>query len=309
MRVELKKLKYLIARNIKLYFKDKMTFFVSLITPLILIVLFITFLKNVYEESLLSCLPEGVTLSKRVINSFTGGWLFSSIMSVSCITVSFCSNMMVSDKINKTMLDFQISPVKKATIQTSYTISNAITTFIVCSVVLIISLIYLAIVGWYITLIDILMIFLNMILLVLFGSLLSSTIGLFLNSQGALSAVSTLVSSMYGFICGAYMPLAQFGSAMQGFVSFIPGTYATVLFRKFYMNGVLKEMGKTLPIEAINQIRDSFDGAFYFFGKEVKTSVMFLIVGVSTAVLFGLYLLLANIKKLRNKQKQNLKCK
>ena len=39
----------LVKRNSKIYFKDKMTFFLSLITPLILIVLFITFLKNAYS--------------------------------------------------------------------------------------------------------------------------------------------------------------------------------------------------------------------------------------------------------------------
>ena len=33
-------LRYLTARHIKLYFKDKQTFFMSLITPLILVVLF-----------------------------------------------------------------------------------------------------------------------------------------------------------------------------------------------------------------------------------------------------------------------------
>ena len=41
----------LIRRNVKLYFKDKGMFFTSLITPLILLVLYGTFLGNVYEDS------------------------------------------------------------------------------------------------------------------------------------------------------------------------------------------------------------------------------------------------------------------
>ena len=41
----------LIRRNIKLYFKDKGMFFTSLITPLILLVLYGTFLSNVYEDT------------------------------------------------------------------------------------------------------------------------------------------------------------------------------------------------------------------------------------------------------------------
>ena len=98
MRDELKKLNCLTARNIKLYFKDKLTFFVSLITPMILIFLFLAFLRNVYEDALTSNIR--IELSKNIVNAFTGGWLFSSILSVSCITVAFCSGMMVYDKIN-----------------------------------------------------------------------------------------------------------------------------------------------------------------------------------------------------------------
>ena len=37
----------LIKRNVKMYFKDKGMFFSSLITPIILLVLYVTFLKNV----------------------------------------------------------------------------------------------------------------------------------------------------------------------------------------------------------------------------------------------------------------------
>ena len=37
----------LIKRNTKLYFKDKAMFFTSLITPVILLVLYATFLRNV----------------------------------------------------------------------------------------------------------------------------------------------------------------------------------------------------------------------------------------------------------------------
>ena len=46
----------LVKRNIKLYFKDKGMFFTSLITPLILLVLYGTFLSNVYEDTFRSAI-------------------------------------------------------------------------------------------------------------------------------------------------------------------------------------------------------------------------------------------------------------
>lgn len=41
----------LTKRNIKVYFSDKGMFFTSLITPIILLVLYATFLANVYRDS------------------------------------------------------------------------------------------------------------------------------------------------------------------------------------------------------------------------------------------------------------------
>lgn len=294
----------LVKRNVKLYFKDKLTFFLSLITPLILVVLFLTFLKSVYEDSLLMALPDGFTISDSILNAFTGSWLFSSIMAVSCITVAFCSNMMIGDKISKSVNDFYVSPIKRSTISTSYAISNFITTFIVCFIVLLVSLLYLAIVGWYITFVDIIMIILNIILCVLFGSLLASFVGFFISSQGGLSAISTLVSSMYGFICGAYMPIASFGDGMQIFVSFIPGTYGTILFRQYYMNGVLNEMAKTLPVEVIESIKGGFDYNFNFFNNQVATWVMFLILILTIVVLFILFIVFSNLKNKKSLAKK-----
>ena len=58
----------LIRRNTKLYFKDKGMFFTSLITPLILLVLYSTFLSNVYEQTFRGALEAaGATVSDKLI--------------------------------------------------------------------------------------------------------------------------------------------------------------------------------------------------------------------------------------------------
>ena len=304
MKEDFNMLVALVKRNSKIYFKDKMSFFLSLITPLILIVLFITFLKNAYVDSLLAAIPEGFELSKKVIDGFTGGWLFSSILGVSTVTISFCSNMiMATDKINKNILDFNITPVKKHIVALGYFISNFISTFIVCFITMVIGLIYLAIVGWYLTFVDILLILASMIMSTLFGSLLSTIICSFIKSQGAVNAVSTLVSSMYGFLSGAYMPLSQSGEGLITFVSFIPGTYGTLLFRKGFMRGPIEAMGKSIPAEVLNEIKVAFDFQFSVFNGEVTIGIMFLVLGLSSLALFGVFMLVLNLrKKVKNKE-------
>lgn len=55
----------LIRRNTKLYFKDKGMFFSSLITPVILLVLYATFLKKVFDDSFRSALAQAGAVETR----------------------------------------------------------------------------------------------------------------------------------------------------------------------------------------------------------------------------------------------------
>ena len=77
-------LRVLIARNTRLFFKDKGMFFTALITPMILLVLYATFLGNVFRDAFLSGIPDGITLPEELVGGFVGGQLISSILAVSC---------------------------------------------------------------------------------------------------------------------------------------------------------------------------------------------------------------------------------
>lgn len=150
----------LIKRNVKLYFKDKGMFFTSLITPAILLVLYATFLGNVYRDSFSSSLPEGFVLSESLINGLVGGELISSILAVSCVTVAFCANfLMVQDKANGVIKDLLISPVKSSVLSLSYYLANLMSTLMICYAASAICLAYVAIVGWYMTIADVLLVF------------------------------------------------------------------------------------------------------------------------------------------------------
>ena len=82
----------LTKRNCKLFFKDKGLFFSSLLTPIILLVLYVTFLANVYRDSFTSAVPAGL-VSDSLINATVAAQLISSLLAVSCVTVAFCSNL------------------------------------------------------------------------------------------------------------------------------------------------------------------------------------------------------------------------
>ncbi len=291
----------LIKRNIKLFFKDKGMFFTSLITPAILLVLYATFLGNVYRDSFTAALPPVFALSEELIDGLVASQLISSILAVSCVTVAFSANfIMVQDKAIGTVRDLRMSPVRSAVLSMSYYAATLSSTLLICFVATGLCLAYVAAVGWYMTAADVLLLFLDILLLVLFGTALSSIINLFLSTQGQISAVGAIMSAGYGFICGAYMPISSFGEGLQRVISFLPGTYGTSLLRNHAMQGALAEMeNQGVPAEVVESIKDSLDCNLYFFREQVTVPAMYAILGITVAVLIGAYILLHTVKKNR----------
>ena len=283
----------LVKRNVKLFFKDKAMFFTSLITPAILLILYVTFLGNVYRDSFEQNI-KGISVPDELINGCVGGQLLSSLLAVCCVTVSFCSNMlMVQDKVTGARRDLTMSPVKKPVLAMSYYIATFLTTFIICIVAIVLGFIYLSSVGWYLSFADVLLVLLDVFILVMFGTALSSIINFFLSSQGQISAVGTIVSSGYGFISGAYMPISQFGTGLQKILSFFPGTYGTSLIRNHMMKGNFNEMKQQkFPSDVIEGIKDSIDCNLYFFDSKVEIGAMYTILCITVAALIIAYVLI-----------------
>lgn len=289
----------LIKRNIKLFFKDKGMFFTALITPAILLVLYATFLGNVYRDSFVTNIQNAVALPDKLIDSLVASQLISSILAVSCVTVAFCSNfLMVQDKANGTARDFKIAPIKSSVLSLSYYVATILSTLLICFSATAVCLIYLASIGFYMSVADVFLLILDVFLLVLFGTALSSVINFFLSSQGQISAVGTIVSSGYGFICGAYMPISSFNSGLQKVISFLPGTYGTSLVRYHSMRGGLAEMENVgVPAEIIDKLMDAIDCNLYFFDHKVEPWVMYLILSGSILILLGVYIALNALRK------------
>lgn len=135
----------LVKRNVKIFFKDKGAFFSSLITPLILLVLYATFLAKIYRDSFVSSL-KGYRVANSLIDGAVAGQLFSSLLAVCCVTVAFCSNMIsVHDKVTGAANDLLVSPVKRSAAAVSYSVAAFISTLIVTLTATAVSLIYVAI--------------------------------------------------------------------------------------------------------------------------------------------------------------------
>ena len=303
-RYEMKACGALIKRNVTMFFKDKGTFFTSLATPVILLVLYATFLSNVYEDSFRMALPAGMPIEDSLMNGLVGGLLLSSLLSVSAVTVPFCANLfVVQDRVTGARGDLMITPIKGSSLALGYYLATVLNGLIICFAALTLGLVYLSVIGWYLSFADVMLLVLDVVILVLFGTALSSLICYPLNSQGAMSAVGSIVSSCYGFICGAYMPISSFSDGLQNALVFLPGTHATSLLRNHALTGVFDAMAEEqVPTQVIEGLQGVADCRLSFFGGDVEKWMMYLVLVGGILLLVGAYLLIMRLAERKNRK-------
>ena len=304
IKTKIKQIGAFTARNIRVFFKDKGTFISALISPLVILLLYVLFLHGVLKDSFEQNLA-GITLDAKLINGYIASFEVSSILAVCGVPVAFVANMsMVDDRVTGVRADLDVSPAPRTVLVLGYYLATFIITLAVCYIALAVGLIYIAACGWGMSVGDCFCVMLDVFLNVAFGTALSSVVCYFLKSKGAITAVSTIVSTVYGFICGAYYPISQFAKAIGNTVMCLPGTYFTALLRTHFMKGFGGEFTAAgIPSEAAKGILDSLDVNVYFFGNAVPVWVMYSIAVSAVAALVALFVILNTVKIKKRKAK------
>ena len=293
----------LTGRNLKLFFRDKMQVFFSLLAPIIVLFLYVAFLGETQIDSLRASLPEGM-VSEELIKGVVDGWMLSGLLAVTCITVAVSvSSVAVADNEKGISADFDSSPVRGSIVRFSYMAAAYASTLIITFVILAIGLIYLAISGWYLNAEQVFAIIGNVLLSALSSTLFATVVVSFFRSTSALGGFIGIISAAIGFLVGAYIPLSVLGKGMEYVACFLPGTYSATIFRDMFISGALDEMALTLPAEAVDAIAENYSVNVSFFGNSMPTwfSVLMLLASV---IFFAVLLVLLTpaMDKIRRRQ-------
>ncbi len=278
-------------RNMLVYFKDRVTLFFSLLAPLIVLFLYMAFLRNIYVSSVKESLSGYATvISESDINSFVNAWLIAGLLGTSLITVSLNSlSVMVDDKYNHIDNDYNASPIAGPIVVLSYFMGAFLNTAIVGVLLLSAGLGVIAFLSpLYLSAFAIVMLY----LLMLFGSA-SSTLMLmlvvaFFKKSSALGAFSGLVSAAVGFMIGAYMPMSSMAKPVQIVCNVFPGSQIAALIRNYLMSGPLEHMENEFHGLDNGQFMNGMKNAFSFnlasFGTTFGIAEMFLYSGIALVV-------------------------
>ena len=242
----------LTKRNLLLFFKDKQSIIFSLLTSMIVLALYLLFLKDTFVNAMDSAMNQFPSLSSLIDKNdkdmFANLILLTGILGSAMITVPYnCLITLVKDRENKVDYDILATPLKRGEIIFSYFISAALSSVILTSIILAIGLGVIGMQGdIYLGIGEIL----NAFCVVALGSISATSIFmivvLFFKSVSASGAFFGMLSAASGFIIGAYIPISQFSEAVQTVCNIFPASQITIVLRNVLINGLLEHMNTTL---------------------------------------------------------------
>lgn len=296
----------LTTRNAKVFLKDRMAVFLSLLTQIIILGLFLLFIKNSYVDGIneaLGGLKDKVTDAD--IETLVNSWMISGVIGTSVITSTLSAlNVMVSDKQHKIDFDYNASSVKGSVIVMSYFSGAVLCSLITSFTLLAAGLIFVAATGVFLlTITDVLL----LIGLVLLGSVSSTiilmTIISFFKKDSTYSAFSVLLSTLVGFIVGAYFPVSQLSETTQTIVNLVPGAQITGMIRSILVSPAIDRIDKALGGMDQGIFKEAASKMFCIklniFGTQIDTGFMLLYSVIAILVFTVLNIALFSISSKR----------
>jgi len=284
----------LVKRSLKLFFRDRVSVFFSLLSVFIIIGLYVLFLGNMMTNSFKDLLGDNARFS---IDS----WIMAGILSVTSITATMGAfQIMVEDTTKKISKDFLSAPLKRSQLVGGYIISSFIIGVIMSIAALILAEIYIFAGGGELLEITALVKLLGVMLLSVFtGSAMVFFIVSFFKSSSAFATASTIIGTLIGFITGIYIPIGSLPSTIQTVIKIFPISHAASLFRQIMMEAPMSESFANAPEQAVAGFKESM-GVVFFFGDKAMSPLTNILILVATGVIF----LILSVVSISIKKKQ-----
>ena len=242
----------LIKRNLLLFFKDWQSILFSLLTSIIVLVLYLLFLKGTFVSAIQSAMEQYPGLASMVpqkdIDMFANLFLLSGILGSAMISVPFsCITVLVKDRANKVDYDILSTPLKRGQIIFAYFVSAVLTSTLLTNIILAVGLIGIRMQGnMYLNISQVVKAFSVVALGSISASAIFMIVVLFFKTVSACEAFFGILSAASGFVIGAYIPISQFSNEVQTVCNLFPASQITIMLRNILLNGLLEHINISL---------------------------------------------------------------
>ena len=242
----------LIKRNLLLFFKDWQSILFSLLTSIIVLVLYLLFLKGTFVSAIQRAMEQYPGLASMVlqkdIDMFANLFLLSGILGSAMISVPFsCITVLVKDRANKVDYDILSTPLKREQIIFAYFVSAVLTSTLLTDIILAVGLIGIRMQGnMYLNISQVVKAFSVVALGSISASAIFMIVVLFFKTVSACEAFFGILSAASGFVIGAYIPISQFSNEVQTVCNLFPASQITIMLRNILLNGLLEHINTSL---------------------------------------------------------------
>ena len=241
-----------IKRNVLLFFKDWQSILFSLLTSIIVLVLYLLFLKGTFVSAIQRAMEQYPGLASMVpqkdIAMFANLFLLSGILGSAMISVPFsCITVVVKDRANKVDYDILSTPLKREQIIFAYFVSAVLTSTLLTDIILAVGLIGIRMQGnMYLNISQVVKAFSVVALGSISASAIFMIVVLFFKTVSACEAFFGILSAASGFVIGAYIPISQFSNEVQTVCNLFPASQITIMLRNILLNGLLDHINTSL---------------------------------------------------------------
>ena len=241
-----------IKRNVLLFFKDWQSILFSLLTSIIVLVLYLLFLKGTFVSAIQRAMEQYPGLASMVpqkdIDMFANLFLLSGILGSAMISVPFsCITVLVKDRANKVDYDILATPMKREQIIFAYFVSAVLTSTLLTDIILAVGLIGIRMQGnMYLNASQVVKAFSIVALGSISASAIFMIIVLFFKTVSACEAFFGILSAASGFVIGAYIPISQFSDGVQTVCNLFPASQITIMLRNILLNGLLEHINTSI---------------------------------------------------------------
>ena len=242
----------LIKRNLLLFFKDWQSILFSLLTSIIVLVLYLLFLKDTFVSAMQSAMEQypGLVsmIAEKDIDMFANLLLLTGILGSAMISVPFsCITTLVRDRANKVDYDILATPMKRGQIIFAYFVSAVLSSTLLTGFILAIGLVGISLQGdTHLNGIQLVKAFAVVALGSISASAIFMIVVLFFKSVSACEAFFGILSAASGFVIGAYIPISQFSNGVQTVCNLFPASQITIMLRNILLNGLLEHINTSL---------------------------------------------------------------
>ena len=231
----------LVRRNLTVFFRDPTAVFFSLLSSLILFVLFIAFLGNLQTQALHSRLPGA---SDAAVDAFVHSWVLASVVMIATMTTSLSALVVfVNDRVTDAFRDFLVTPATRFQMISGYLLSSFVVSVVLSTAVLAFSQLFLAVVDQAaLQPTRLLAVFGSVVGFCLLFASVWSFVVTFVRSNAVFMSLGTIVGTAGGFLAGAYITVGALPAGVVTFMNLLPLNPGATLVRQSFTGSTLDEL-------------------------------------------------------------------